>query len=99
MKGDAAGGGAVAVHDPAVVGSVHVPYLVWSGTNDLCLLPDPDLSVRGSYVTNRAAASWHIGLIIILRLLFTPGEFSHAKWSNGVLSRPFCVVAFLWNGQ
>ncbi|GAA5986636.1 hypothetical protein JCM10908_003832 [Rhodotorula pacifica] len=36
-------------------------------------------------------------LIPILRLVFTRHQFSSAKWSNGRLSVPFCVIAALFN--
>lgn len=36
-------------------------------------------------------------LIPILRLIFTRGQFAHAKWSCGRWSTPFCVIAAVWN--
>ncbi|GAA6004580.1 hypothetical protein JCM11491_002157 [Sporobolomyces phaffii] len=36
-------------------------------------------------------------LIPLLRLVFTRGDFANAKWSNGRLSVPFCVIACVWN--
>ncbi|GAA5822090.1 hypothetical protein JCM11251_004853 [Rhodosporidiobolus azoricus] len=36
-------------------------------------------------------------LIPTLRLVFTPGEFSNAKWSCGRFSKLFCVIAAVFN--
>ncbi|GAA5889539.1 hypothetical protein JCM8208_001054 [Rhodotorula glutinis] len=36
-------------------------------------------------------------LIPALRLIFTRGHFSNAKWSNGRFSIPFSVIAAVWN--
>ncbi|BGP15065.1 hypothetical protein JCM10213v2_003020 [Rhodosporidiobolus nylandii] len=36
-------------------------------------------------------------LIPLLRLTFTRGEFTNAKWSCGRFSIPFCIIACIWN--
>ncbi|GAA5854683.1 hypothetical protein JCM8547_004938 [Rhodosporidiobolus lusitaniae] len=36
-------------------------------------------------------------LIPTLRLIFTRGEFKHAKWSCGRWSTIFCIIAAIWN--
>ncbi|SGZ26969.1 BQ5605_C025g10013 [Microbotryum silenes-dioicae] len=35
--------------------------------------------------------------IPVLRLLFTRDQFKHARWSNGRLSTPLCIIAAIWN--
>ncbi|KAH8914993.1 hypothetical protein BT69DRAFT_1341882, partial [Atractiella rhizophila] len=73
-------------------------YFIWAVSAILLCTSLPSQVAFTSLVSAGAVPTIAAyALIPILRLIFTPHNFSRGKWSLGRWSRPFCVIAAVWN--